>query len=53
MRHYSSDALFNSRKNRADMADDEGKGGVDLGPEIEHIEMMEGEPRIRPQVCPR
>ena len=32
------------------MADAAGNGGVDLGPEIEQIEMMEGEPRIRPQV---
>ena len=46
MRHYSSDSLFNSRTNRADMADAAGKGGVDCHPKIEHIEMMEGEPCI-------
>ena len=32
------------------MAKAAGNGDLDVGP-AENIEMMEGEPRIRPQVC--
>ena len=33
----------------AEMAKTAGNGDLDIGP-VENIEMMEGEPRIRPQV---